>query len=356
MGVFECSAFAGHERVTFCHDPATGLRAIFAIHSTALGPALGGVRMFPYEDSEAALRDVLRLSEAMTLKSAFAGLPLGGGKSVLWGDPRRDKGEPLLRAYGRAVDALGGSYYCAEDVGTRPEDMEVIARETPFVTGRPSRSGDTCPATALGVFHAMRAALRSGLGRDGFAGVRVAIQGYGGVGRALALRLREAGAELWVADVSQRAADRARAECAAAVVPPDRLAELEVDVFAPCALGGILDAGCIEVLRARIVCGAANNQLATEADAARLAERGIVYVPDFVANAGGLVSAASELTGDTPERVQERVSEIYERCLDLLAHARATGLLPIDVARQRVDEVLEKTRSADPVLPLAAVR
>jgi leucine dehydrogenase len=355
MGVFECSAFAGHERVTFCHDPATGLRAIFAIHSTVLGPALGGVRMFPYEDSDAALRDVLRLSEAMTLKSAFAGLPLGGGKSVLWGNPR-EKCEPLLRAYGRAVDALGGSYYCAEDVGTRPEDMEVIALETPFVTGRPSRSGDTCPATALGVFQAMRAALRSELGRDGFAGARIAIQGYGGVGRSLALRLREAGAELWVADVSQRATDRARAECGAAVVSPDRLVELEVDVFAPCALGGILDAGCIEVLRARIVCGAANNQLATEADAARLAERGILYVPDFVANAGGLVSAASELTGDTPERVHERVSEIYERCLDLLGHAQATGLLPMDIARQRVDEILEKARSADSVLPLAAVR
>jgi len=354
MGVFESEAFANHEKVTFTHDPETGLRTIFAIHSTVLGPALGGVRMFPYPDSAAALHDVLRLSEAMTLKSAFAELPLGGGKSVIWGDPRRDKSDALLHTYGQAVDALGGDYYCAEDVGTRPRDMDVIAHATAFVTGRPGRSGDTCPATALGVFQAMRAALQTRLGREDFAGVRVALQGYGGVGRALASLLCEAGARLTVADISDQATECARRECAATIVASNQLAGLDVDVFAPCALGGILNASTIEALRARIVCGAANNQLATVSDANRLTQRGILYVPDFVANAGGLVSAASELTGDSPDRVRACVEGIHERCLKLFARADRESLPPAQVAREQVHDKLKAARGAETVVPIAA--
>jgi len=305
------------------------------------------VRMFPYPDARAALVDALRLSEAMTLKTAFVELPLGGGKSVIWGDPRREKSEALLRAFAERVDRLAGRYYCAEDVGTRPADMAVIGRETPFVTGRPGHSGDTCPSTALGVLQALRAAVRIRLGRDDLVGLRVALQGCGGVGSDLAKRLHEEGAKLWIADRAPEAAERARGACGAEIVAPEVVAELDVDVFAPCALGGVLNADSIPRIRAAIICGAANNQLAPGTQAEQLAARGILYVPDFVANAGGVVSAASELTGEPREGVRERVEAIYGRCLELLEQALREEVAPLLVARRRVDEILSGARSSE---------
>lgn len=349
MSVFENRAFDRHEWVSFIEDRATGLRAIIAIHSTALGPAGGGIRMYPYSDSDHALYDVLRLSRAMTCKSALAGLPVGGGKSVIIGDPRKDKSEPLLEAFGRAVEALGGRYVCAEDVGTTPEDMAVIHRSTRFVVGLPGGSGDTSPLTGYGVFHAIRAAARHRLGRDALSGLSVAIQGAGNVGRYLMQHLTEVGAQIHVADLDGEATRRAAEDFGAEVVTPDSVLYLDVDVLAPCAMGAVLDDETVPKIRAKIVCGGANNQLADDRHGQALAERGILYVPDYVANAGGVLSGASEWMGMGEEELRGRVEGIYDSCNQVFARAERDGVAPSVAAERLAQEVIEAKASGAPV-------
>ena len=341
--VFSSPSFAGHERVVFGHDPETGLRAIIAVHSTVLGPALGGCRFYPYRDDAEALRDVLRLSEGMTAKSALAGLDLGGGKAVIIGRPTADRSVALLRAFGRLVDGLAGRYVTAEDVGTTEADMDLIREETPHVVGlSPARGGvgDPSPATALGVFAAMEAVARHVWGSASLAGRHVAISGVGKVGGALAARLADAGATLTVADVDADAATRVAAATGALRVEPAVIGGVECDIFAPCALGGVLDPATIPLLRCAAVVGAANNQLADRAAAALLARAGIVYAPDYVVNAGGIIHVAAELDGSLAT-VGGRVRAIADTVGAILARARAEGVTTDEaagrLARARLD-------------------
>jgi leucine dehydrogenase len=332
--VFSHPAFAGHEQVVFGHDAETGLRAIVAVHSTVLGPALGGCRYFPYRDDAEALRDVLRLSEGMTAKSALAGLDLGGGKAVIIGRPRVDRTEALMRAFGRLVARLGGRYITAEDVGTTEADMDVVREETEHVVGlSPERGGvgDPSPATALGVFVAMEAVARHRWGDGSLAGRHVAISGVGKVGGSLAARLAEAGARLTIADVDHEAADRVAAATGAAVVAPQRIGEVECDIFAPCALGGILDAATIPRLRCAAVVGAANNQLADVAAGELLSRAGIVYAPDYLVNAGGIIHVAAELDGSLA-RVDGRVRAIGDTVGAVLTKAKVDGVTTAEAA------------------------
>jgi len=329
----------GHEQVVHCHDPSTGLRAIIAIHSTRLGPALGGTRCLPYPDEEAALVDVLRLARAMTYKAAVAGLDFGGGKAVIIGDPATVKTEALLRAYGRFVDTLGGRYLTAEDVGTSQADMDLMRRETTRATGA-SRwlggSGDPSAATAAGVLAAMRSVGRHVAGTTALAGVRVAIAGVGKVGAGLARRLVDEGASVTVADTDGARAEALSAELGVQVVDPTAVHRVPCDVFSPCALGGALSRATIPELACRAVVGAANNQLA-DPDAARLlAERGITYAPDFVVNAGGIINIAEELApgGYDPDRALARVAVVGDTTSAVLRSAVAQGLTTVEAAEQ----------------------
>lgn len=349
MSVFENRAFDDHERVTFISDQATGLRAIIAIHSTALGPAGGGIRMYPYPRPEDAIYDVLRLSRAMTCKLALVGFPAGGGKSVIIGDPRKDKSEPLLEAFGRAVEALGGQYTCAEDVGTTPEDMVVIRRSTRYVTGLPDGSGDTSPLTGYGVFHGIRAAVRYRLGRDDLTGLRVAVQGAGNVGRHLIQHLTQAGAHIQVADVNGAAARSAAEDFGVEIVAPNAVLSLDVDVLAPCAMGAVLDDETVPKIRASIVCGGANNQLADDRHGQMLADRDILYVPDYVANAGGVLSGASGLIGMGEDELRRRVEAIGESCTRVFTRAERDGVAPSVAAERMAREVIEAKSAGTPV-------
>jgi glutamate dehydrogenase/leucine dehydrogenase len=331
----------GHEQVVFCHDAESGLRAIVAIWSTALGPSLGGTRFFPYRDETSALTDVLRLSKAMGYKSAAAGLGLGGGKAVIIGDPKRDKSEALLRAYGRFVDSLGGRYLTAEDVGTTQEDMDIIASETPYVTGfSTSRggSGDPSTMTALGVFEALHAAAEARFGCAELTGRHVAIQGVGKVGSALARLLAGEGAQLTVADIDESALERCVSELGAGTSPPEKIHAVESDVFAPCALGATLDNQTVPELRCEIVCGAANNQLLSTDISMRLHDAGILLVPDFIANAGGVINIAEELEGYDEDRARGHVRQIRTTTSLVLTTAEADGVTPYLAACQLAED------------------
>jgi len=344
LGVFE--AIESHEEVVFGVDRRSGLRAIIAIHSTALGPALGGTRFHSYPSEEAALTDVLRLSEGMTLKSAAAGLDLGGGKAVIIGDPAGLRSERLLRAYGDLVDSLGGRYITAEDVGTTTEDMVVIARETPYVTGLPfafGGSGDPSPVTARGVLAGQRAVARRLWGNPDLTGKRVAVQGVGKVGSNLVALLTEAGAETIVADVNRAAVDRVVRTHGSKAVEVDEIFDVECDIFAPCALGAALDEATIPRLRAAAVCGSANNQLASDEDAERLAARDILYAPDFVINAGGVINIAVEMEGYSAERARALVDQIEETLTSVFESADRDRVTPHEAAVRhawrRIDEI-----------------
>jgi valine dehydrogenase (NAD+) len=331
----------GHEQVVFCHDPASGLRAIIAIYSTALGPALGGTRFYPYASEEDAVTDVLHLAKGMAYKNALAGLDLGGGKAVIWGDPARDKTEALLRAYGRFVESLNGRYYTACDVGTYVRDMDVVARESHFVTGRSPEhggAGDSSVLTAYGVFQGMRAAAAHRWGADSLAGRRVAVAGVGKVGRHLVRHLLEDGASAVVADVNPAAVEAVRAAYPQVeAVSVDEIASVAADIYAPCALGGALSDETVPSLRAEIVCGAANNQLAHEGVDKLLADRGILYAPDFCVNAGGVIQVADEIDGFSFERAKARAAGIYDTTLTILRTADTEGLTPA-VAADRLAE------------------
>lgn len=342
-----------HEQVVFCQDPATGLRAVIAIHSTALGPALGGTRFYPYESEDAAVEDVLNLSRGMTYKAALAGLDLGGGKAVILGDPAQLKTESLLRAYGRFVQSLGGRYITACDVGTYVEDMDVIARESDFVCGRSVEhggSGDSSVLTAYGVFEGMRAAAQHRWGTPTLRGRRVGVAGVGKVGHHLVSHLIEDGAAVVVSDVSEGALDRVRAQHPQVTVVADvhALVRADIDVYAPCALGGALDDETVAVLGVAIVCGAANNQLAHPGIEKALEERGILYAPDYVVNSGGLIQVADEIEGFSFDRAKRRAAGIFtttHRVFEVAAGEGAPPSVAADrLAERRVSEVVHLRR------------
>jgi valine dehydrogenase (NAD+) len=336
---------AGHEQVTFCQDPQSGLRAIIAIHSTALGPALGGTRFYPYPSEDAALADVLNLSRAMTYKNALAGLDHGGGKAVIIGDPARLKSEALLRAYGRFVQSLGGRYVTACDVGTYSEDMDVIARECAYATGRTvanGGAGDSSELTALGVFQGLRAAAQHAWGSPSLAGRAVGIEGVGKVGRRLAGHLAADGARPVIYDTSSAAVAQTRAEHPAVTVAASRreLLASGLDVYAPCALGGSVDADTVAALAGdttRIICGGANNQLAYPSIQKLLTDSRILYAPDYVVNAGGVIQVADERHGFSFERARARAEQIFGTVARLLAAADEAGVPPA-VAADRLAE------------------
>lgn len=333
---------SGHEQIVFCNEPRSGLQAIISIYSTALGPALGGTRFYPYSTTEAALADVLNLSRAMAYKNAMAGLDLGGGKAVIIGDPDRIKSEALLRAYGRFVQSLNGRYLTACDVGTRSEDMDVIARECRFVTGRTvphGGAGDSSVLTAFGVFQGMRAAADHLWGSPSLDGRTVAIEGVGKVGGHLTGHLIADGAKVVIYDVSGPAVARASSAHQAVAVASGRreLIDGQADIYAPCALGGAIDVDVAAALQARIVCGGANNQLASPAAGQLLAERGIVYAPDYVVNAGGVIQVADELDGFSFDRAQARTAQIFGTTKRILAAAEHDGVRP-EVAADRLAE------------------
>lgn len=314
MNVFDSTA-DGHEQVVFCSDRTSGLRAIISIYSTALGPALGGTRFYSYTDETAALADVLNLSRAMAYKAACAGLDLGGGKAVIIGDPRKDKSEALLRAYGRFVQSMSGRYYTACDVGTYVGDMDVIARECQFVTGRTpgyGGAGDSAILTAFGVMQGMRAAAERVWGVPNLRGRRVGVSGVGKVGRRLIEHLLEEGASVVMADTNGDALDQVRAQHSEVeAATNEELPTLPMDVYAPCALGGVVDEQLVQDLQAQVICGAANNQLAHPGIDKLLHDRGILYAPDYVVNAGGLIQVADEIYGYSEARARERASQIF---------------------------------------------
>ncbi len=333
MAPWDYADFDDHEGVHFFRDAASGLSAIIAIHSTTLGPAAGGCRYWRYARSSDAVTDALRLSRGMSYKNAMAGLPMGGGKAVILADPASGKTPDMLRAFGRAVDSLGGRYVTAEDVGISDADMVAISRQTRHVSGLPVAAGDGAaaggdpgPFTAMGVYLGVRAAVKRGLGRDDMAGVHVAIQGVGSVGGGLARLLAADGARLTLADVDETRAAALADELGGAAVPADTILGIAAEVFSPCALGAILTAETIAALRAPVVAGGANNQLATPEDGWRIHQRGIVYAPDYVINAGGIINVGLEYLGhgDRAE-VEKRIAEIPGRLDTVWDESAATG-------------------------------
>jgi valine dehydrogenase (NAD+) len=333
---------AGHEQVVFCHDGPTGLRAIIAIYSTALGPSLGGTRFYPYQSDEAAIADVLNLSKAMAYKNAMAGLDLGGGKAVIIGDPGRIKTEALLRAYGRFVQSLNGRYITACDVGTYSEDMDIIARECRHVTGRTEPNGgagDSSVLTAFGVFQGMRAAAEHAWGSPSLDGRVVAVEGVGKVGSHLVDHLVADGARVIAYDVSDAAIDRVltRHPSLTAVASRHELVSSECDVYSPCALGGAIDEEALAQLRAKVVCGGANNQLAHAGIDKLLAEHGVLYAPDYVVNAGGVIQVADELAGFDFDRAKARAERIFDTTKQILAVSDRESVPPA-VAADRLAE------------------
>jgi valine dehydrogenase (NAD+) len=334
VDVFELGA--EHEQVVFCNEPSSGLRAIVAIHSTALGPGLGGTRFYPYASTADAVRDVLNLSRSMSYKNALAGLDLGGGKAVIIGDPAKEKNEALLRAYGRFVQSLNGRYITACDVGTYSADMDVVARECDFVTGRTlahGGAGDSSVLTAYGVFQGMRASAEAVWGAPTLSGRTVGIAGVGKVGHHLVRHLVEDGARVVVTDVNPAAVEAMVTEYGVtAVADADALVRSEIDVYAPCALGGALTDEVVDVLQAAIVCGGANNQLAHSGIEKALADRGILYAPDYCVNSGGVIQVADELEGFSFERAEQRASAIFETTRSVFALARADAVTPAEAA------------------------
>ena len=346
MAVFSLSDFADHEQVVFVSDDKSGLKAIIAVHNSKLGPALGGCRMWPYASEEEAVRDVLRLSRGMTYKSAMANLKLGGGKSVIIGNPRTHKTPELLAAFARALEQLNGRYIAAEDSGTSVADMKYMTQFTQHVAGihdKPSdagtRSGDPSPATAYGTFIGIRAAVKERLGRDSLDGLRIAVQGVGNVGFDLARQLKEAGAQLWVTDIHREPLVQAGKELGATVVAPDEIFGLDVDVFAPCALGAILNDSTIPQLKASIVAGAANNQLAEARHGVELMKRGILYAPDYVINAGGIIDVYHERIGFDRAALLKHIEGIHDNLMEVFERARKeerpTGEVADAIAEER---------------------
>jgi len=339
VAVFDLVDFDNHEQVVYCSDKASGLKAIIAVHSTALGPAAGGCRFWGYASDEAALKDVLRLSKGMTYKNAMAGLKLGGGKGVIIGDPKSLKSDDLFKAFGTAVNNLNGRYYTAEDVNITTGDMAIVNQSTEFVSGLEGKSGNPGPFTALGTFLGIKAAVKFKLGKDDLTGIKVAVQGLGSVGYSLCEKLHNAGAELIVTDINQVALDKAAAELNATVVGLDEIYSQDVDVFSPCALGASIDDNSIAQLKAVIIAGCANNQLAEARHDQILLEKGILYAPDYVINAGGIINVALEIYPEPycADSATKLVENIYHTLMNVFETATAqnmpTGLIADQMAR-----------------------
>jgi len=331
-----------HELVLIGRDDAVGYHGIIAIHSTALGPAVGGTRFWNYDSEEEALTDALRLSHGMTYKSALAGLPLGGGKSIIIGNHSARDRTALLRAHGRFVDTLKGRYVTAEDVGTSPADMEIVRLETQYVAGLIGGSGDPSPYTARGVFRAIQGSSQFLWNTFALSGLSVAIQGCGNVGYPLAKLLHEAGARLIASDVNHANLSRVVDEFGAEAVQPNEIFSVKADVFAPCALGGVLNDETIPQLKVQIVAGSANNQLLEERHGAMLRERSILYAPDYVANAGGVLNGCVELLGWTPEQALEKINAIYDTVLHIFKTAEDDRITPNEAADRLAEERLGK--------------
>lgn len=342
--LFDTLETSGHEQVVFCHNRDAGLKAIIAIHDTTLGPALGGVRMRAYANTDDALRDVLRLSRTMTYKNALAGLNVGGGKAVIIADPAVDKSEVLLRAFGRQVEALCGRYIAAEDVGTDVNDMENIHLETGFVTGvHPAHggSGDPAPFTAYGALQALMAAIHRKFGHEEIGTVSIAVQGLGHIGMELVKLLRERGARLYVADLDPVRVQQAVTAYGCEAVRPDAIYDVAADVFAPCAMEAAIDMDTLERLKAKVICGTANNQLASHAVGDELFRRGVLWAPDYAVNAGGVMNVALEIDGYNRERAMRQIGSIYHTLGRVFDQSERDGISP-----QRAADRLAEARIA----------
>ena len=337
MNLFDTISSMGHEQLVVCHDPAAGYRGIIAIHSTVLGPALGGTRFWKYGSDEEAIVDALRLARGMTYKNAVAGLNLGGGKSVIIGDNKTADRELIFRAHGRFVESLGGRYITAEDVGTSTADMDYVHMETDYVSGLAGRSGDPSPVTAHGVFRAIQASAKYRWGSDDISGKTISVQGCGHVGYYLAKELHEAGSKLVVTDIDAERVKRVVSEFGAKAVGTDEIYAVTADIFAPCALGAIINDKTIPQLKVAIVAGAANNQLLEEHHGDALEARGITYAPDYVANAGGVINVYGELAGWTSARSFRKADEIYDTVLKVFEIAK-TEKIPTYLAADRLAE------------------
>jgi leucine dehydrogenase len=355
--VFDKLAEYRYEQLVFCHDKATGLRAIIAIHDTTLGPALGGCRMYPYASEDEAVVDVLRLARGMTYKAAASGLNLGGGKSVIFGDPERDKSEQLFRSFGRYLETLGGRYIVAEDVGTSTEDMENIRIETSHVVGvdvTHGGSGDPSPFTALGVLQGMKACAEEVFGSPSLEDRTAAVQGLGHVGWHLCEILHREGASLFVTDLREEVVERAQGEFGAKPVEADEILSIPCDVFAPCALGAVVNNQTLPNFRCSIIAGSANNILLEPRHGEALAERGILYAPDYVINAGGLINVADELEGYNEKRATKRVMRIYDSVKSIIAIAKRddvpTHVAADTMALERIDAIrsIERLHTGHP--------
>jgi len=344
MSVFEHASFDNHERVLFATDKVTGLKAIIAVHTSVTGPACGGCRFWSYSSSEAALNDALRLSQGMSYKNIMAGLPIGGGKSVIMKPEGDFDRAALFEAFGRAVESLNGEYITAEDVGVNPSDMVSVHKSTNHVVGLPDASGDPSPITAEGVFRGMKVCVERGLGKTDLAGVRVAIQGASGhVGTYLAGHLADAGAELVITDINEPGLKALNEKYGAEIVGLDEIYEADVDVFAPCALGAIINPDTIDRIKAKIIAGAANNQLSSFEMGAELQKRGKVFAPDYVLNAGGIINVMGEITGDfDPDWVQGKLIGLEKTLAEILDRSenegRPSNIIADELARNRIED------------------
>lgn len=338
MDVFEEMKKWGHEQLVFSHEPSCGYFGIIAIHDTTLGPALGGTRVWQYATNEAAVKDALRLSRGMTYKSAVAGLNLGGGKAVIIADPKRADRESLFRAHGRFVETLGGRYITAEDVGTSPTDMEFIKRETKHVAGLLNLSGDPSPVTSYGVYMGMKAAAKARWGKDSLAGKTIAVQGCGKVAYYLMTHLKQEGAKLIVTDIDQDKVQRVVDELGATAVAPEAIYDAKADIFAPCALGGIVNDETLPRLKVEIIAGGANNQLGEERHGVQLEKQGMLYAPDYVINGGGVINVYGELQGWTMERAKRKAQEIYDTMLRVFAIANRDKIPTYEAADRLAEE------------------
>ncbi|RUO49852.1 Glu/Leu/Phe/Val dehydrogenase dimerization domain-containing protein [Pseudidiomarina donghaiensis] len=346
MSLFEHKEFDQHEQVVFCHDKETGLKAIIAIHDTTLGPSLGGTRMWNYASSAEALTDVLRLSRGMTYKSALAGLPLGGGKAVIIGDAKTIKTPELMRAYGRFVNSLSGRYITAEDVNIRTSDIAHVAEETAFVAGTAEKAGDPSPHTALGTYLGLKAAAKHKFGNDNLNGLKIAVQGLGAVGYDFAEYCAKEGAQLFVTDINEDACNKAAAELNATVVGLDDIYGLDVDVYAPCALGATINDETLKQIKAKVIAGSANNQLATPAHDKIVMDMGILYAPDYVINAGGVIHVCSEAANMSREETDKRVRDIYDTLDKIFARSSAEQRPTGEIADQMAREVIANAKAA----------
>lgn len=350
LTVFEGMTAMGHEEVVFCHDAETGLKAIIAIHSTVLGPALGGTRMWAYQDEAEAVRDVLRLSRGMTFKASVAGLNLGGGKAVIIGDATKEKTDALMYRFGKFVNTLGGKYITAEDVGMTTHDMEVVKSATDHVTGIPEHmggSGNPSPVTAFGTYMGMKAASNFKWGSDSLAGKKVVVQGVGAVGQSLVKHLVEEGAEVTVNDINEARLQAIAEKFGVKAIVGDAVYDADMDIYAPCALGATVNSRTLSRLKCSIIAGAANNQLADEhIHGQEVMKRGIIYAPDFVINAGGLINVNSEIEHYGREEALRRTEHIYNVTLEILNLSKSENITTheaaLKLAQRRIDEARKK--------------